>query len=100
VLLQPAGGAIRALVMAPTRELTAQIKAEAEKLLTPHGGRLGVQVRQTYVDVQYSGVTVWCGLLLFCLWHSTCLSSVMSKAQATHMVIAWHSTPAVLQSSP
>lgn len=43
--MQPAGGAIRALVLAPTRELTAQIKAEAVKLLTPHGNSLGVQVR-------------------------------------------------------
>lgn len=42
---QPIGGAIRALVLAPTRELTAQIKAEAVKLLSPHGHSLGVQVR-------------------------------------------------------
>jgi superfamily II DNA/RNA helicase len=42
--VQPVGGAIRALVLAPTRELTAQIKAEAVKLLSPHGNKLGVQV--------------------------------------------------------
>ena len=46
LLLQPIGGAIRALVLAPTRELTAQIKAEAVKLLTPHGNKMGVQVRE------------------------------------------------------
>jgi hypothetical protein len=45
VCLQPAGGAIRSLVLAPTRELAAQIKAEAVKLLQPHGSNIGVQVR-------------------------------------------------------
>jgi hypothetical protein len=31
-------------VLAPTRELAAQIKAEAVKLLQPHGSNIGVQV--------------------------------------------------------
>lgn len=42
--LQAVGGAIRSLVLAPTRELAAQIKAEAVKLLQPHGQNVGVQV--------------------------------------------------------
>jgi superfamily II DNA/RNA helicase len=41
---QPPGGAIRSLVLAPTRELAAQIKAEAEKLLQPLAKSVGVQV--------------------------------------------------------
>lgn len=67
VLLQPQGGAIRALVLAPTRELTAQIKAEAEKLLTPHAGRLGVQVCDRFgKPVWMFGAVGWhpCRLLL------------------------------------
>lgn len=65
VLLQPQGGAIRALVLAPTRELTAQIKAEAEKLLTPHAGRLGVQVCHRFGKlVCMLGAVGWHSLLL------------------------------------
>jgi hypothetical protein len=45
------GGAIRALVLAPTRELTAQIKAEAVKLLSPHGNSLGVQVSHLWASL-------------------------------------------------
>eukprot|EP00878_Enallax_costatus_P023681 GHUV01025212.1.p1 GENE.GHUV01025212.1~~GHUV01025212.1.p1 ORF type:complete len:644 (+),score=153.93 GHUV01025212.1:235-2166(+) len=40
----PVGGPIRSLVLAPTRELAAQIKAEAVKLLQPHGANVGVQM--------------------------------------------------------
>jgi hypothetical protein len=33
------------MVLAPSRELAEQIRVEAEKLLSTHGGALGVQVR-------------------------------------------------------
>jgi superfamily II DNA/RNA helicase len=38
------GGAIRCLVLAPSRELAEQIRKEAEKLLSTHGAQRGVQV--------------------------------------------------------
>lgn len=38
------GGVIRTLILAPSRELAEQIRVEAEKLLSTHGGHLGVQV--------------------------------------------------------
>jgi hypothetical protein len=38
-------------VLAPTRELTAQIKAEAVKLLSPHGNSLGVQVSHLWASL-------------------------------------------------
>jgi len=39
-----AGGPVRCLVLAPSRELAEQIRVEAEKLLSTHSGGLGVQV--------------------------------------------------------
>lgn len=42
----PPGGPVRCLVLAPSRELADQIRVEAEKLLSAHGGHLGVQVRR------------------------------------------------------
>jgi hypothetical protein len=46
-------------VLAPTRELTAQIKAEAVKLLKPHGNSLGVQVGACILVVCFGfGATV------------------------------------------
>lgn len=44
-------------MLAPTRELTAQIKAEAVKLLTPHGNTLGVQAR-AHVGTTAMGVSL------------------------------------------
>ncbi|WIA22274.1 hypothetical protein OEZ85_004594 [Tetradesmus obliquus] len=56
---QPAGGAIRSLVLAPTRELAAQIKAEAVKLLQPHGSNIGVQmvIGGTNINRERSGLS-------------------------------------------
>eukprot|EP00775_Hariotina_reticulata_P001662 gene1662-2005_t len=57
--LQPPGGAIRSLVLAPTRELAAQIKAEAEKLLTTLGNSVGVQmvIGGTNINKERSGLS-------------------------------------------
>lgn len=79
-VLQPIGGAIRSLIMAPTRELAAQTKAEAVKLLQPHGANAGVQVS---MHVQKSGGTLFVQfasvlLLAACLSTSVCNCQVFN----------------------